>query len=91
MSTALSTLKSTSIFPTGKLTPSYCRHIGGNFIRHTGQERVEISDADLDDLSRVKMNGLEIKSLKGGRKIDMSRISILVENRAVTIAAFGAN
>lgn len=83
--------------PYRDLTPAARRQVWENFMEHTGRERFDISDADLDQLSHVKMNGREIKSmiksanllsLKGNRKIDMRSLSMLVENRAVAVAAF---
>ncbi|KAH6695039.1 P-loop containing nucleoside triphosphate hydrolase protein [Plectosphaerella plurivora] len=76
------------------LTPSARRQVWDNFIARVGRERFSITDADLDKLAELKLNGREIKnliksahllSLKGQEKIDMARLWMLADNRISTL------
>jgi SpoVK/Ycf46/Vps4 family AAA+-type ATPase len=78
------------------LTPKARRQVWGNFMDHAGRDKFEVNDADLDELSRIGLNGREIKNLiksahmltlKNGDKITAQRLTSLAYNR---IEALGA-
>lgn len=59
-------------------------------MNHVGREKFDISQTDLEKLSKVSLNGREIKNLiksaqllsfKSGEKISMERLYMLAEKR----------
>ncbi len=86
--------------PYGDLTPVARRQVWDNFIQRAGRDRFAVGDADLDKLSKVTLNGREIKnliksasllSLKGSEKITMDRLHMLAENRVKALLMLGAS
>jgi hypothetical protein len=82
--------------PYADLTSAARRQVWANFVNHTGRDNFTVTDADLDKLANVKLNGREIKnliksahllSLKGSEKISMGRLSMLAQNRVKALAA----
>ena len=82
--------------PYRNLTVSARREVWANFINRAGASKFDVSDADLDKLAEVKLNGREIKnliksahllSLKGAEKINMERLSMLASNRMIALTA----
>jgi hypothetical protein len=61
-----------------------------NFVNHVGAEKFEISEADLERLSEIQLNGREIKNLikssqllsvKTGKRVNIERLVMLAEKR----------
>lgn len=78
------------------LTTDSRRRVWTNFIKRAGSEKFEVGDEDLDVLSKIKLNGREIKnliktahllSLKGQDKITVERLQMLAENRLKALEA----
>ncbi|KAI0531700.1 P-loop containing nucleoside triphosphate hydrolase protein [Xylaria digitata] len=71
------------------------REVWLNFIKRAGRDKFGVTDAFLDKLSRLPLNGREIKnliksvqllSLKSGSKVPMERVYMLAERRVQALA-----
>ncbi|KAF2966102.1 hypothetical protein GQX73_g7478 [Xylaria multiplex] len=71
------------------------REVWLNFIERAGRGKFDVTDAFLDKLSQLPLNGREIKnliksvqllSLKGDSKISMERVHMLAERRVQALA-----
>jgi hypothetical protein len=76
--------------PYSDLTTQARKQVWENFINHMGREKFDINDADLEKLSKISLNGREIKNLiktaqllsfKSGGKVSMERLYMLAEKR----------
>ncbi|OCL09532.1 P-loop containing nucleoside triphosphate hydrolase protein [Glonium stellatum] len=76
--------------PYSDLTVQARKQVWENFISHVGREMFHVSDADLEKLSKISLNGREIKNLiksaqllsfKSGGKITTERLYMLAEKR----------
>jgi hypothetical protein len=72
------------------LTVAARRQVWDNFIHRTGHDKFSLSNNDLDELAKIKLNGREIKnliktanllSLKATEKISMDSLTMLAQNR----------
>ncbi|KAI1345330.1 P-loop containing nucleoside triphosphate hydrolase protein [Xylaria sp. FL0043] len=77
------------------LTNEARREIWRNFIERAGADRFEVTDASLEKLSNLPLNGREIKnliksarmlSLRNGQKVAMERIYMLAERRVQALS-----
>jgi len=76
------------------------RRVWRNFVDHLGgEERFEISEADLDKLAEIRLNGREIKNLiksaqllsvSTGKRVDMERLVKLAEKRVRALGMLSA-
>jgi len=66
------------------------RQVWRNFVGHVGDERFEISEADLDQLAEIRLNGREIKNLiksaqllniGTGKRVTVERLIMLAKKR----------
>lgn len=80
--------------PYADLTSEARRQVWANFIERAGREKFEVTENGLEELSRVQLNGREIKnliksahllSLKDGETVSLARLQTLAEirNRAL--------
>lgn len=76
--------------PYADLTPKARRQVWENFIARAGRDKFEVTETGLEELSKIKLNGREIKnliksahllSLKGKELIPLARLQTLAENR----------
>ncbi|KAJ4421393.1 hypothetical protein N0V82_003774 [Gnomoniopsis sp. IMI 355080] len=76
--------------PYANLTPEARRQVWENFIERAGRGKFEVSERGLEELSKIQLNGREIKnliksahllSLKDGEVISLTRLQTLAENR----------
>ncbi|KAI0107147.1 P-loop containing nucleoside triphosphate hydrolase protein [Nemania sp. FL0031] len=82
------------------LTEESRRQVWESFINRAGRGKFNISDSDLDELARFKLNGREIKnliksahllSLKSEDRIGLQRLKLLSESRINALELLGDN
>lgn len=82
--------------PYRDLEPEARRQVWDNFIKRAGGDKFEVDAEGLDELSRIELNGREIKNLiksahlltlKGGENITKERLKMLAENRVNALGA----
>jgi hypothetical protein len=80
------------------LSPAARKQVWRNFVNHMGVDRFDVSEADLERLSEIRLNGREIKNLikssqllsvKTGRKVDVGRLVTLAEKRVGALELLG--
>lgn len=76
--------------PYHDLTSAARRQVWENFIERAGRHKFDVSDASMEKLAELKLNGREIKnlikaaqllSLKDGGKVPMERLLLLADKR----------
>ncbi|KAK0717519.1 P-loop containing nucleoside triphosphate hydrolase protein [Lasiosphaeria miniovina] len=80
--------------PYHALTPAARRQVWGNFFDHHGRHRFSITEAELDRLAGLSLNGREIKNLiksaqlltaRSGGKVTADRLYSLAEKRVAAL------
>ncbi|KAK0711900.1 P-loop containing nucleoside triphosphate hydrolase protein [Lasiosphaeris hirsuta] len=81
--------------PYRSLTDGARKTVWQNFINHLGSHRFDLVEADLDKLSKLKLNGREIKNLiktaqllsfRSGGKVTSEKLCILAEKRVEALS-----
>ncbi|KAH8660102.1 P-loop containing nucleoside triphosphate hydrolase protein [Xylariales sp. PMI_506] len=75
--------------PYSELDESARRQVWENFLEHTGRTNFAVSDADMDELVRAKLNGREIRNImksadllsQGSEQITAETLKMLVRTR----------
>lgn len=85
--------------PYADLTPKARMQVWENFIERAGRAKFDVTQRGLEELSRIQLNGREIKnliksahllSLKGGEIISLARLQTLAENRNRALQALSS-
>jgi hypothetical protein len=70
------------------------RQVWANFVKHLGESKFDISEADMDRLAEIRVNGREIKNLiksaqllsvGTGKRVNMERLVMLAEKRVAAL------
>jgi hypothetical protein len=82
--------------PYHDLTTAARQQVWENFINRAGRDKFEIDDGSLVELSKLNLNGREIKnliksaqllSLKSGGRVPMDRLYLLADKRTQALSA----
>jgi hypothetical protein len=86
--------------PYRNLTSEARRQVWENFINHAGRDKFELNDDSLDELSKLQLNGREIKnliksaqllSLKNCGKVPVDRLLLLADKRVQALKDLDGN